>query len=102
MEITDCLICHFFCLPQDCVGFFVCLPYNPVPLFFQFLPALLGLSLELLGFFSVCLDLRPLLLNCTAAGFQIGEQIFKGNILLAQPFPGVLNNKLGKPKLSGK
>ena len=101
MEVADRLICYFFGFPQDGIGFFVCLPDNPVPLFFQLFLPLLCLGFQRFCFFPVCLDFRTFLFDCAAAGFQISKQVFKGNILLTQPLPGVFDNKLRKPQLSG-
>ena len=101
MEIADCLICHFFCFAQDGVGLFIRFAKDPVSLFIQLLLTLLGLLFQGFRFTPVSGNFLPLFFDRPAACLQIGEQIFKGDILFTEPFLCIFDNKIGQSQLAG-
>ena len=79
------------------MGFFVGFTENAVALFFQLFLFFLGLLFETFDLAFVRSDSFLLLFNSSAAGFQIGQEIFKGFVLFSKSCLSILNNEIGSP-----
>ena len=99
MEVADRLVSHFLRIPEDGVCFLVCFPDDAVPLLIQFCLPFRCLLSELFRFPAVCGDLLAFFLYGLFTCLKIRQKILEGNVLLAQPFPCVLDNVIGEPQL---
>ena len=70
-EITHSFIRIIFCTLKDTTGLFIGFPNDPVPLGIQFFLFFFCTSAEHFQLLFVCLNLRLLLFDCTAAVLQI-------------------------------
>ena len=101
MEVTDRLVSYFFCLTENGVGFFIRLPENAVSLLLQLFLTLLGLCFQGFCFSAVSGDFFPFLFDRPPACLQVGEQVFKGDILFAEPLSGIFDNKIRQSQFAG-
>ena len=100
VEILDGLVGHLLGLPQDGVGLVIGFLKDLFTLLLQTFLLLTELRLHALHFPAVGLNLVLLFLDGPLARFQVGQQIFEGNVLLGQTHFRVLNDMLRQPQLS--
>ena len=101
LENADRFVCGVLCFTQNIPRFFIRFAQDTVPRLVDFIVFLLQLMPEGFDFFFVIFDFAAFFFNCNAALFQIGNNVFKADVLFVDLLFGSFDDFVGKTELFG-